>query len=122
MAVVEGGPDMLAALHHAWASGCEGGTGVVGMIGAACKIPPECLPAFAGKRLRVFVHADAAGMKAARKWAAQLAEAGARVDGFSFAGMVKADGLPVADLNDMAEIGADSWQENRAAIEAAMNF
>lgn len=122
VAVVEGGPDLLAALHHAWASGCEEETGVVAMIGAACRIPPECRPAFAGKRVRVFVHSDAAGMKAARKWAAQLAEAGARVDGFSFAGMTKADGQPVADLNDMAEIGADSWEANRAEIEGALKF
>lgn len=122
VALVEGGPDMLAALHHAWASGCEEGTGVVAMIGASCKIPAECLPAFAGKRVRVFVHADAAGMKAARRWAAQLAEAGARVDGFSFDGMTKADGQPVKDLNDMAAIGPDSWEEHRAAIEGAMNF
>lgn len=122
VAMVEGGPDLLAALHHAGVSGCEEGTGVVCMIGAACRIPAECLPAFAGKRVRVFVHADAAGMKAARRWAAQLAEAGARVDGFAFDGMTKADAQPVKDLNDMAAIGPDSWETHRAAIEGALNF
>ena len=59
IALVEGGPDALAALHHAWASGCAEAVGVVCMIGAACRIPAECLPAFAGLSVRVFIHADA---------------------------------------------------------------
>jgi hypothetical protein len=122
VALVEGGPDMLAALHHAGASDCMDAVGVVGMIGAACKIPDECLPSFAGLPVRVFVHADAAGMKAARKWAAQVAEAGAVVSGFDFTGMLRADGSPVNDLCDMAGIGADSWEAHRELVEAAMRF
>jgi tetratricopeptide (TPR) repeat protein len=75
IALCEGGPDALACLHHAFASGVDTEIGVVCMIGAACRIPPECLASFNGKRVRVFVHADAAGLKAAQKWAAQLIEA-----------------------------------------------
>ena len=122
IALTEGGPDALAALHHAFASGVEKMIGVVCMIGAACRIPAECLPAFAGKRVRVFVHADEAGMKAAQRWAGQLIEAGAAVDGFAFDGLVKSDGTPVNDLCDMAAIGADAWEENRGLIEAVMTF
>lgn len=122
VALVEGGPDALAALHHALASECSNEVGVVCMIGAACRIPEECLPPFAGLPVRVFVHADAAGMKAARKWAAQLAGVGARVSGFSFDGMTRSDGAAVNDLCDMASIGADSWQEHRELIEGAMRF
>ena len=122
IALVEGGPDALAALHHAWASGCADAVGVVCMIGAACRIPDECLPAFAGLSVRVFIHADAAGMKAARKWAAQLAGAGARVSGFDFSGMLRTDGAEVNDLCDMASVGPDSWEEHRELIENAMRF
>jgi len=122
VALVEGGPDALAALHHARASGCEDALGVVCMIGAACRIPDECRPAFAGLPVRVFVHDDAAGMKAARKWAAQLSGAGARVSGFDFSGMVRAGGEPVNDLCDMAGIHVDTWEEHRELIESAMHF
>ena len=122
VALVEGGPDALAAVHHAWASECAEAVGVVCMIGAACRIPDECLSAFAGLPVRVFVHNDAAGLKAARKWAGQLAGAGARVSGFSFDGMTRSDGEAVGDLNDMASIGADSWEEHRELIENAMRF
>ena len=122
IALVEGGPDALAALHHALASGCADAVGVVCMIGAACRIPDECLASFAGLPVRVFIHADAAGMKAARKWAAQLAGAGAQVSGFDFSGMLRSDGGAVNDLCDMASIGPDSWEEHRELIENAMRF
>jgi len=122
IALCEGGPDALACLHHALASDVEKEIGVVCMIGAACRIPPECLASFNGKRVRVFVHADAAGLKAAQKWAAQLIEAGASVDGFAFDGLLKSDGSPVEDLCDMASVGPDSWEENRTLIESVVNF
>jgi hypothetical protein len=122
VALVEGGPDALAAVHHAWASECAEAVGVVCMIGAACRIPDECLSAFAGLPVRVFVHNDPAGLKAARKWADQLAGAGARVSGFSFDGMTRSDGAAVNDLCDMASIGADSWEEHRDLTENAMRF
>lgn len=122
IAFVEGGPDLLAALHHAWASGCEEEVGVIAMLGAASKIPPECLPSFAGKRVRIFVHADDSGLKAAQRWAAQLIGAGADVTGFAFDGLVKSSGDPVTDLNDLAAIGGDSWEENKSLIEAVMHF
>ncbi len=122
VALVEGGPDALAAIHHAWASGCEDAIGVCAMIGASCKIPDECLTPFAGLPVRVFVHADEAGLKAARRWAAQLHNAGARVSGFDFTGMLRTDGLPVNDLCDMASVSPDSWEAHRDLIENAMQF
>jgi len=122
VALVEGGPDALAGFHFSWASGCADAVGVVAMIGAACRIPGECLPVFAGLPVRVFIHADAAGMKAARRWACQLTTAGAKVSGFDFSGMLRADGAEVDDLCDMANIGPDSWAENRELIEGVMNF
>lgn len=122
IALVEGGPDALAALHHAWASECEDLVGVVCMIGASCKIPEECLAPFAGLPVRAFVHADQAGLKAARRWAAQLHNAGARVSGFDFTGMRRADGSQVNDLCDMASVSPDTWEAHRDLLENAMRF
>jgi 5S rRNA maturation endonuclease (ribonuclease M5) len=77
--LVEGMPDALAAATlgagkpDAWA--------VVSMIGAALDVHPDALEIFKGKSVYIFVHADEAGEKAARKWAKQLAAAGAKVSG-----------------------------------------
>ena len=49
------------------------------MLGAGCRIPQECLPFFTDLPMRVFVHDDEPGLKAALRWAGQLAGAGARV-------------------------------------------
>ena len=82
----------------------------------------ECLPAFAGKRVRIFVHDDAEGFTAAQRWAQQLRGVAARVDGFTFDGLTRIDGLPVKDLCDLASIDADSWEANRDAVENCMAF
>lgn len=124
VALVEGGPDAAAALHHAIASGCESEVGVACMIGAACRIPEECLPGFGGLAVRIFAHNDenGRGQEAARKWAVVLHNVGARVSVFDFAGMVRMDGNPVNDLCDLASIDVDSWEMHRDAIESAMDF
>jgi hypothetical protein len=44
------------------------------------------------------------------------------VDGFSFAGLVRADGAPVKDLNDFAHIDPDYWEAERDAIEEAFSL
>ena len=79
VALVEGGPDALAGFHFALSGGGENETGIVSMLGAGCRIPQECLPFFTDLPVRVFVHDDEPGLKAARRWAGQLAGAGARV-------------------------------------------
>jgi len=122
IALVEGGPDFVAALHHAIVSGVEAYIAPVCIAGATMSILAECLPAFQGKRVRVFVHNDAEGLKAAKRWAAQLRGVGAQVDGYSFDGLDRADGAAVADLCDLASIGADSWEANREIVEACMSF
>ena len=83
LALCEGGPDVLAACSCIAELGLES-VGVVGMMGALSHIPREALPHFAGKRVRIFVHNDEAGNRAALRWASQLREAGAVVDGFAF--------------------------------------
>ena len=70
------------------------------MLGAVQRIHADALPLFAGKRVRIFGHADAAGRIGVTQWARQLAGAGAKVDAFTFAGLRQANRIPVKDLND----------------------
>jgi hypothetical protein len=73
------------------------------MTGASCRIHPEALPLFRGKRVRIFGHVDAAGQSAVQKWADQLQAVQAEVDAFDFSGLRKSDGSSVKDLNDFIE-------------------
>lgn len=122
LAICEGGPDFLAAFHHAHASGLAERVAPVCLIGASLTIPGECLAAFTGKRVRIFVHGDAEGLGAAQRWAGQLRGHAGRVDGFTFDGLTRTDSAPVKDLCDLASIDADSWEANRDAVENCMAF
>jgi hypothetical protein len=100
----EGGPDLLAALHFIHAARAEGKCFPLTLLGASQRIHEEALPILAGKRVRIFPHTDTAGQEAAERWTRQLETVGAEVDAFSFAGLRKADGSPVGDLNDCTTI------------------
>lgn len=78
----EGVPDMLAAASAAWweLDGQLDQVAVICMLGAGLNINETALPAFAGKRVRIYRHADDAGRKAAAAWCRQLQRAGAVVD------------------------------------------
>ena len=119
---MEGGPDLLAALHLAWCAGVEGQVAPVAILGASNAIPDDALRYFAGKRVRIFQHDDAAGRDAGALWAAQLIAAGVDVDGYSFAELSRADGHTVKDLNDFAHVHPDQWEEQREIIEEAFSF
>ena len=134
IALVEGGPDLLAAFHLAWCAtstpetlalgkGIDvvGKLGVVAMLGSI-PIPEGELRHFKGKHVRIFADADEPGLKAEGRWWHQLEAAGARVDGYSFAGFIRSDGKPVKDLNDFALIDPDQWEAQRDAIEEAFAF
>jgi len=122
LAICEGGPDFVSAFHHALATDVDARVAPVCVVGAGISILDECLAAFAGKRVRIFVHDDAEGLTAARRWAGQLRSFAARVDGFTFDGLTRTDGAPVKDLCDLASIDADSWEANRDAVENCMAF
>ena len=107
----EGGPDLLAALHFIHKAGAETLVFPLALLGASQRIHEDALPILAGKRVRIFPHADPAGTKAANRWAAQLEAVGADVDCFSFAGLRKADGSPVGDLNDATQIHPEDAHE-----------
>jgi hypothetical protein len=122
IALVEGGPDFLAVIAHAWASGVETNVAPVCMAGGQMAIPESVLPCFVGKGLRIFVHNDLEGRAAASRWFDQLSETAAIIDGYSFDGLIKSNGDPVNDLNDLCLIDVDSWERNFESIENVMNF
>lgn len=123
IAICEGGPDMLAVLHLAHALGCADRVAPVAMLGAAQRIVADALPLFAGRRVRIFPHADAAhedgtapGLEAAARWQDQLTAAGADVDVFDLAGIPGADGVLCKDLNDLARVPVASLDDDVAAM------
>jgi hypothetical protein len=134
VALVEGGPDLLAAFHLAWCAtatpetlALEKGVDVVGKLGVIAMMgtPPileSVLPRFAGKRVRIFADADEPGLEAEGCWWHQLESAGAKVDGWDLKGFIRSDGTPVKDLNDFALIDSDQWEAQRDAIERAFAF
>jgi hypothetical protein len=116
--LVEGGPDLLAALHllHEAEVGDVLPVALLGRC-AGGAIHSEALGLLAGKRVRIYPHADSdgGGLEAAAKWAAQLAGAGCHVDAVSFAGRLQANGQPVNDLNDWI-LSNPTTQEKRQAL------
>ncbi len=109
LAMVEGGPDALAALEFVRREGVADTVGVVAMLGAAnTRLDAEALALFRGKQVRLFPHVDAAGRTAAREWARVLMEAGAaRVDAFDLSGLECRDGRPGKDLCDLLNIAPE---------------
>jgi hypothetical protein len=126
VALVEGGPDILAAYHFLAIAGRLHAVAVVGVLGASVRLHPEALPFFAHKRVRIFAHLDKedpkngkrAGWEAAAKWQDELTEAGAEVDVWDFSDLLQADGRPVGDLNDAARGDEECLRE----MAPAMNF
>ncbi len=126
--LVEGGADLLAALHLARAAGVLPDVGVCAMLGAGCRILPDALTLFRGKRVRLFPHADpprldgsAPGIDGAARWQDALTEAGAVVDAFDLSGLTGADGQPLKDLNDVAKEWPRLAAED-AELADCMNF
>ena len=120
--LAEGAPDFLSVIAHARASGVEHLVAPVCLSGAAMCIPESVLPRFKGKRVRIFIHNDQAGITAANRWSAQLCEAGAIVDGYSFDGLIQSNGRPVEDLNDFCRLDYECRQQHRSAVESVMGF
>jgi len=109
VALVEGGPDLLAAFQAREAEG-RPDVAVVAMLGAANKIPVEALPSFANKRVRVFPHSDEAGMRAGERWSAQLLAIGCDVDAFRFPRLKTSSGTLIKDFNDFLRIHPDDFE------------
>lgn len=112
--LVEGGPDYLAAVHFAYLHE-KWDVLPVAMLGRSTgtQIDAAALAMLAGRRVRVFPHADkdGGGMASAKSWAAQLHAKGCQVDFFDFNGLSRRDGKPVNDLNDAALIAPEQQPE-----------
>jgi len=86
IALVEGGPDFLAAYTALAMLGLLEGIQPVSMLGSQQSIHPEALPKFANRKVWVFPHRDEnlAGLQGAVRWERVLRGAGATVIGFDF--------------------------------------
>jgi hypothetical protein len=120
--IIEGAPDALSMLAHAWADGVQDRIAPVCMPSRTANFTESVLGYLQGKRARIFIDNDTPGQEAAGHWALQLAKANITVDGFSFRSLVMTDGHPVKDLNDTLRIDYDCWEEFRNQIDAIMNF
>lgn len=121
IALVEGGPDLLAAFHFGIAEGREATVAPVAMLGACNRVAGDVLNQFTGKYVRFFPHSDEAGLCAAATWATQLRQAVAGMDAFDFSGLIMTCGKPVKDLNDLVTVAADSF-EREPDVQAVMTF
>lgn len=120
IAILEG-VDLLAAFHFLISEGREDAVGPVTILGASNRIHSDGVNLFAGKRVRLFPHADDAGLRAAINWEAQLLPVAASVDAFDFRGLLQCGGTPVKDLNDLTNIDCDCL-EAEPAVLSIMNF
>jgi hypothetical protein len=116
VAVVEGAPDFLAALHFIVAENKLDTVAPVGILGASNhRLAPEALALFRGKHVCLYPHVDDAGGKAVFAWARQFKDAGAaRVSAFSLSGLVKEDGSGGKDLADLLKIHPDCFEAAEA--------
>ena len=123
IALCEGGPDFLAAHYFAlWeqtshSAKRDAQCAPVALLGASQRIHADALPLFAGKRVRIFCHADEAGRKAATQWAEQLASVGVIADAFDFSGLCREDGTPAKDLNDCLHLNADGFRQTERILQ-----
>lgn len=81
----------------------------VAMLSASPAIGADALPFFAGKRVRIFAHAEKAGLKGAEKWRNQLLAVAASVDLLDFSADKRADGTWPNDLDEWTRSGP--WKD-----------
>ena len=99
--LVEGGPDLLAAHTVIHAEEREADAAAVAMLGATSDPRESELYKFTNRAVRIIEHDDDAGRKAGKRWAALLRPHVESVDGLRLTGLVRADGQPCKDLNDL---------------------
>jgi hypothetical protein len=112
VALVEGGPDTLAAYAGIYRLGLLDTVAVCGMLGASMRPPYGALATMKGRRVRIFQHNDEAGAKAADGWARLIHNAGGTVD-------IWQPSQAGADLNDIFHLPE---AEVSAALAEAFDF
>ena len=118
--LVEGGPDLLAAHHFIAREGRENDVAAVAMLGSSNHIPGNALKLLAGKRVRLFPHADRAGQDAAGRWTGQLERVRCAVDAFRFDGLRRADSQAVKDLNDLVYLHPECMEAERNELSEVL--
>ncbi|MGE9296661.1 MAG: hypothetical protein ACQKBV_10270 [Puniceicoccales bacterium] len=79
----EGGPDLIALATAIWMENdgqLPADASFVAMLGAGQQIHSQALSLFAGKRVRIFSHADDAGRNSVNRWGWQLANVVDEID------------------------------------------
>ncbi len=118
--LVEGAPDLLAAHALIMREGRAHDTAAVAMLGASQQIPAEALRGFRTRRVRLFPHADQAGLAAMIAWGRQLRTArAAEPDAYDLDGLRQADGRPAKDLNDVLRMAPHALDALGTLIPAA---
>jgi hypothetical protein len=112
VALVEGGPDVLAAYAGIYRLGLLDTVAVCGMLGASMRPPFGAVATMKGRRVRIFQHNDEAGQKAADGWARLIHNAGGTVD-------IWTPAQAGADLNDIFTLPE---AEVSAALAEAFGF
>lgn len=116
IAIVEGGPDLIAAHHLLWAEERENSWGVIAMLGASVSIPAEAIKLLKGRKIKIFYHYDqnAQGAIGAYRWHHQLGLPRPSRH-FCCCGPVPLLGGGTGkDLNDQAHISGDEFETLRA--------
>ena len=101
--ILEGGPDLLAAYHFLLRFGIRNVLPVA-MLGANAGrhgIDPRALQLLRGKHVRFYPHNDSSGTEGFVNWLPQIVKTGCTVSRASFAGIMRPDGTPANDLNDL---------------------
>jgi hypothetical protein len=109
IALVEGIPDLIAAFQICVVEGVLEHVAPVAMLSAGPAIDETALPMFQNKHVRIFVHEDEAGRKAATKWKTQLESHAREVNFVSFSDF-KSKGIK--DLCDFKDLHATNFATN----------
>jgi hypothetical protein len=130
VALVEGGPDMLAAWQFVMQAGRTGEVAVVGILGASVRMRADSLMRFRGKRVRIFPHRDRldprsgkrAGDMGAERWAEQLHAEGVAVDIWPLDAPGIEEEREAWDLNDAAREQGLLYELARAGFSRETGF
>ena len=112
VALVEGGPDVLAAYAAIHRLGLLDTVAICGMLGASMRPPFGAVATMKGRRVRIFQHNDEAGAKSADSWARLIHNVGGTVD-------IWTPAQAGADLNDIFHLPES---EVTAALAEAFDF
>ena len=122
LAIVEGGPDLLAALYFMLECETEERVAPICMTSVNSEFLRGDLERIRGKSIRIFPHADNEGRKAAIKWLEQLKPISGCIDIADFRGLIKSDGTEAKDLNDLTSVAYDTWEPLREDLDNLMVF